>query len=153
MFIDYFKNTNVIKFPSWDNLPYEEVSPSQNILSERFKALSFKHNDIICNDSLIILSNIESFLQMVPFKKFLKEDSFKVCVNDKCSLEKFNSSLLDAGYEKVSIVLEPYEYAVRGGIIDLWPIGSENPLRIDFFGDLVESIKSFNPISQITIKN
>ncbi|MDC3023889.1 transcription-repair coupling factor [Alphaproteobacteria bacterium] len=153
LFIEYFKSNNILKFPSWDNLPYEEVSPSQNILSERFKTLSFEQNDFTYNNSLIILANIESFLQMVPLKKFLKEDSFNLYVNDKCSLQKFNSNLLNAGYEKVSLVLEPYEYAVRGGIIDIWPIGSEYPLRIDFFGDLVESIKSFNPVSQITIQN
>ena len=61
-----------------------------------------------------MLTNIDAFLQMVPQKKFFKEDNFKLNVNDNFSLEKLNTCLYDIGYEKVSIVLEPYEYAVRG---------------------------------------
>ena len=76
-----------------------------------------------------MLTNIDAFLQMVPQKKFLKEDNLKLNVNDNFSLEKLNASLYDIGYEKVSIVLEPYEYAVRGGILDIWPMGLDNPLE------------------------
>ena len=149
----YFNKDSILKFPSWDNKPYEEVSPSQNILNERFKSFNFEQDKIIKNDSFIMLTNIDAFLQMVPKKNFLKESNFKLNVNDNFSLEKLNACLYDIGYEKVSIVLEPYEYAVRGGILDIWPIGEENPRRIDFFGNKVESIKSFNPISQISMKS
>ncbi len=153
LFKGYFKKNNILKFPSWDNKPYEEVSPSQNILNERFKTFNFGQNKQIENDSLLILTNIDAFLQMVPTRKSLGEDNFYLNTKDNFSLEQLNKRLNDIGYEKVSVVLEPYEYAVRGGILDIWPIGAENPRRIDFFGNKVESIKSFNPISQISIKD
>ena len=86
-------------------------------------------------------------------KKVLKEDNFKLNVNDNFSLEKLNACLYDIGYEKVSIVLEPYEYAVRGGIIRYMADRKSILCRIDFFGNKVESIKSFNPVSQISIKS
>ena len=150
---NYFKKNNILKLPSWDNQPYEEVSPSQHILNERFKSFNFEQDKTIKNNSLIILTNIDAFIQMVPLKKFLKEDNLQLRVNDNFSIEKLNSHLYDAGYEKVSIVLEPHEYAVRGGILDIWPIGEDSPRRIDFFGNKVESIKSFNPVSQISMEN
>ena len=149
----YLNRNNILKLPSWDNTPYEEVSPSQNILNERFKSFNYENNTTDINNSFIVLTNIDAFLQLIPKKEHLKEDTFKLNVYDRFSLEKFNSNLHELGYEKVSIVLEPYEYAVRGGLLDVWPIGSEFPVRIDFFGDKVDSIKCFNPISQITVKN
>ena len=133
LFTDYFNNKNILKFPSWDNTPYEEVSPSQKILSERFNSFNFKQNTAISNNNFIILTNLDAFLQLVPKEKYLKHNSNEIRLNDKISLTDLNSKLQDLGYEKVSIVLEPYEYAVRGGILDLWPIGSDSPLRIDFF--------------------
>ena len=74
-------------------------------------------------------------MQLVPNKEYLKEGTFKLNINDYFSIEKFYSSLQEMGYEKVSVVLEPYEYAVRGGLVDVWPIGAKFPVRIDFFGD------------------
>ena len=153
LFTDYFNNKNILKFPSWDNTPYEEVSPSQKILSERFNSFNFKQNTAISNNNFIILTNLDAFLQLVPKEKYLKHNSNEIRLNDKISLTDLNSKLQDLGYEKVSIVLEPYEYAVRGGILDLWPIGSDSPLRIDFLGNNIDSIKKFNPISQMTLKN
>ena len=129
---NYLKKNNILKFPSWDNTPYEEISPSQNILNERFKSFNYENNLQDINNSFIVLTNIDAFLQLIPKKEHLKEDAFKLNVYDCFSIEKFNSNLHELGYEKVSIVLEPYEYAVRGGLLDVWPIGSEFPVRIDF---------------------
>ena len=151
LFKNYFNCNNILKFPSWDIVPYEETSPSQVILNERFKSL----NNIIINDnkkkSYLVLTNVDSVLQLLPLKLLLKNNYFEVKIKQNLSLEILNSNLYSIGYERVEIVLEPQEYAVRGGIIDIWPLGEDYPIRVDFFGDRIDSIKTFNPISQITI--
>ena len=151
LFKNYFKCNNILKFPSWDIVPYEETSPSQVILNERFKSL----NNIIINDnkkkSYLVLTNVDSVLQLLPLKLLLTNNYFEVKIKQNLSLEILNSNLYSIGYERVEIVLEPQEYAVRGGIIDIWPLGEDYPIRVDFFGDRIDSIKTFNPISQITI--
>ena len=144
LFKNYFNCNNILKFPSWDIVPYEETSPSQVILNERFKSL----NNILINDnkkkSYLVLTNVDSVLQLLPLKLLLKNNYFEVKIKQNLSLEILNSNLYSKGYERVEIVLEPQEYAVRGGIIDIWPLGEDYPIRVD-------SIKTFNPISQITI--
>ena len=151
LFKNYFNFNNILKFPSWDIVPYEETSPSQVILNERFTSI----NNIIVHDnkrkSYLVLSNVDSVLQLLPLKLLLTNNYFEVKIKQNLSLEILNSNLYSIGYERVEIVLEPHEYAVRGGIIDIWPLGEDYPIRVDFFGDRIDSIKTFNPISQITI--
>ena len=97
------------------------------------------------------MTNVDSVLQLLPLKLLLTNNHFEVKIKQNLSLEILNSNLYSIGYERVEIVLEPHEYAVRGGIIDIWPLGEDYPIRVDFFGDRIDSIKTFNPISQITI--
>ncbi len=149
LFKNFFFTDNIIRFPSWDSIPFEELSPSQPILNERFKSFNSIQQKKK-NDSLILFTNLDALLQLVPNKSTLEKNYFCVKSCQELSLDQLNSQLNHQGYEKVGVVLEPYEYAVRGGIIDLWPIGQEHPYRVDFFDNVVESIRKFNPISQIS---
>ena len=127
-----FLKKNIFKFPSWDNIPYEEVSPSQIIINERFKTINCFKKQKLSKKPFILFTNIEAVIQQLPLKNILEQNSFEIEINQKLSLELVNSRLNIYGYEKVGVVLEPNEYAVRGGIIDVWPLGEEYPHRIDF---------------------
>ncbi|MBF96325.1 MAG: Transcription-repair-coupling factor [Alphaproteobacteria bacterium MarineAlpha9_Bin4] len=152
LFKNFFNLNNILKFPSWDSIPYEEVSPSQNILNDRFQSFNKFQNKNSIEDSFLLLTNLDAFIQLIPNKSYLINNYFSIKLNENLSLEELNSKLYNEGYERVSVVLEPLEYAVRGGIIDVWPVGDAYPVRIDFYGNNIENIKAFNPISQITIK-
>ncbi|MCQ2965225.1 MAG: transcription-repair coupling factor [Alphaproteobacteria bacterium] len=147
----YGINFNLLVFPSWDTVPYDRISPSSDIISKRINTLSFLNNDDE-NSNTLLLTSIPAILQKLPPKNFF-EKSYKIEVGNNLDILSLKEYLANNGYQKTEQVMECGEYAIRGGIIDIFPAGFEEPVRLDLFGDEIESIRLFDPITQITSKN
>ena len=141
---------NILIFPSWDCFPYSDVSPSNYNINIRFKVLT----EILFqkNDYKIIITNFKNLTMLLPNKGEVISNIFYLEKNKEYNLKDTINTLSSRGYNHVNLVLEPNEYAIRGGIIDIWPVGEQAPVRLDFFGDTLESIKLFDPMSQISKK-
>lgn len=143
----------IIRFPAWDCLPYDRVSPHGDIVAQRVAALAnlitWEHEQE--RYPRILLTSINAAIQKVMPKETLRESSFTAKAGQSIDSEKMILFLAQNGYVRTQTVRESGEFAVRGGIIDIFPSGHENPLRIDMFGDEVESIKSFDPVTQRTM--
>jgi transcription-repair coupling factor (superfamily II helicase) len=136
----------VIRFPAWDCLPYDRVSPNPAIVSERIAALA---RLIEPSDTpRILLTTVNALVQRVPPRAVFRGASLTVETGgliDPMDLTRF----LEAnGYGRADTVMEPGEYAVRGGIVDIYPAGEPDPVRLDLFGDTVESMRYFDASTQ-----
>ncbi len=134
----------VVHFPSWECLPYDVFSPHQDIISERLRLLARLSG--MCRG--VLLTSSENLMQRLPPVDYVLGHSFSVNVGDRLDLDALRDRLANAHYFSVSQVVSPGEFAVRGGIVDVFPTGSESPFRIDLFDDEVESIRFFDPDSQ-----
>lgn len=141
---------NIIEFPAWDCLPYDRVSPHQEIVARRISALSelSSHN----KTPSIILTTVNAALQRVVPVDYIAQAALNIKPGNQIDMERLNLFLAANGYSRTGTVMEPGDYAVRGGIVDLYPPGLENPVRLDFFGNTVESIRTFDAQSQRTLK-
>ena len=139
---------NILIFPSWDCFPYSNVSPSNHNINARFKVLS----DSLLNEntSKVIITSFKNLVMLLPNKKEVKNNIFLLEKNKEYNLKRIINDISSRGYNQVNLVLEPNEYAIRGGLIDIWPVGATSPYRLDFFGNILESVKHFDPISQIS---
>ena len=134
----------VVHFPSWECLPYDVFSPHQDIISERLRLLA----RLSAMRRGVLLTSSENLMQRLPPVDYVLGHSFSVNVGDRLDLDALRDRLANAHYFSVSQVVSPGEFAVRGGIVDVFPTGSESPFRIDLFDDEVESIRYFDPDSQ-----
>src|SRR5579884_1070805 len=134
-------------FPPWDILPYEPSTPRPDWIAQRLATL----HRLVENPSALLVTSIEAFLQKVVSKPFLQERSFILQTGEALPKETLIERLYQGGYEVVGSVTQPGELAFRGGIVDLYPPTSLCPVRIEFFGDQIESIRTFDPESQKSI--
>lgn len=142
----------VLVFPAWDCLPYDRVSPHGDIMAARVATLAklLKWRDEQERKPRILLTSVNAAVQRVMPKEALREASFYASEGKRVDLSKLQLFLSQNGYIRTETVREHGDFAIRGGIVDLYPAGFENPVRIDLFGDEVESIKVFDPLSQRT---
>ena len=136
----------VLRFPAWDCLPYDRVSPNPVLVAERVASLA----RLLENPGKprIVLTTVNALVQRVPPRTTFAGSSLKLGVNATVEPEKLAAFLEAHGYGRAGTVMEPGEYAMRGGIIDLFPAGEADPVRIDLFGDTIESIRVFDPATQ-----
>jgi len=135
-------------FPDWETLPYDTFSPHQDLISERLATLwriSQRNRDT--GADVVIVPATTALYRLAP-PAFLAGYTFHFKVKQKLDEAKLKSQLTLAGYTHVSQVVSPGEYAVRGGLIDLFPMGSAVPYRVDLFDDEIDSIRTFDPDSQ-----
>ena len=130
--------------PGWECLPYDRYSPHPEITSQRIRTLS----QLCRRDPFILLVCAEQTLFRLPKKEFVSGASFNISVGNVIDPHRLRDQLSDAGYLGVSQVQAEGEYAVRGGIIDVFPMGATAPFRLDLFGDEIEQIRFFDPESQ-----
>ena len=135
-------------FPDWETLPYDTFSPHQDLISERLATLwrllqSHKEGAL----DVVLMPASTALVRLAP-PSFLAAYTFHFKQKEKLNEVALKSQLTLAGYQHVSQVVSPGEYAVRGGLIDLFPMGSLVPYRVDLFGDEVDSIRTFDPDSQ-----
>ena len=131
-------------FPDWETLPYDTFSPHQDLISDRLAALW----RISQGDADVVLVPATTALYRVAPPSFLAGYTFHFKVRQKLDESRLRAQLTLAGYSHVTQVVSPGEYAVRGGLIDLFPMGSLVPFRVDLFDDEIDSIRTFDPDSQ-----
>ena len=135
-------------FPDWETLPYDTFSPHQDLISERLAALwRISQKDKDTGADVVIVPATTALYRLAP-PAFLAGYTFEFKVKQKLDEAKFKAQLTLAGYSHVSQVVSPGEYAVRGGLIDLFPMGSPVPYRVDLFDDEIDSIRTFDPDTQ-----
>lgn len=129
----------ILPFPDWETLPYDTFSPHQDIVSQRLTTLTrlphLRHG--------IIIVPVTTLMHVLPPPSFLGSHTFLLKVGDQLDLDTLRARFESAGYRCVSQVMEHGEFAIRGSLVDLFPMGSNVPYRIDLFDDEVESIRTF----------
>ena len=135
-------------FPDWETLPYDSFSPHQDLISERLATLwRISQRDRDTGADVVIVPATTALYRLAP-PSFLAGYTFHFKVGQKLDEAKLRAQLALAGYANVGQVVSPGEYAVRGGLIDLFPMGSAVPYRVDLFDDQIDSLRAFDPDSQ-----
>ena len=134
----------VLTLPDWEVLPYDVFSPHADITSERLLALA----ELPTLGRGILLVSIDTLLQRLAPRQYVASRSFSLAVGETLALDAFRLRLAEAGYSSVSQVAGPGEYALRGSLLDVFPMGTDTPLRIDLFDDEIEAIRRFDPQTQ-----
>ncbi len=141
-------NPEILIFPDWETLPYDNFSPHQDIISERLKIL----NTIQTASNLIIIAAVSTIMHKLCPKEFINKNSLVLKCDSSLNINNFRTTLEDSGYYCVNTVLEHGEFSVRGAIIDVFPMGSRLPLRIELFDDEIDTLRTFDPDTQKTIE-
>ncbi|BCA27764.1 transcription-repair coupling factor [Metapseudomonas otitidis] len=137
----------VLHFPDWETLPYDLFSPHQDIISQRVASL-YRLPEL---DHGVLVVPITTALHRLPPRRFLLGSSLVLDVGQKLDVEQMRLRLEGAGYRCVETVYEHGEFAVRGALIDLFPMGSDLPYRIDLFDDEIETLRTFDPETQRSV--
>jgi len=141
----------VLQFPAWDCLPYDRVSPHAAIVAQRMTALSRLARIKGREKPAVLLTTVNAALQRVPSRDQIARQALSAAPGNVLGMEGVIRWLELNGFIRSSTVREPGDYAVRGGILDLFAPGMDLPVRLDFFGDTIETIRSFDPESQRTV--
>jgi len=141
----------VLVFPAWDCLPYDRLSPHPDIVAERLETLvRLAAPKKPGTPARLILASAGAVLQKVPPRSLYAEAATVLRKGQKIDVAALTKYLGENGYGRADTVMEPGEYAIRGGLVDLYPPGTPEPLRLDLFGDVLEAVRSFDPMSQRT---
>ncbi|MGK2286142.1 transcription-repair coupling factor [Pedomonas sp. V897] len=141
----------VVYLPAWDCLPYDRASPATRVVAERLAALARLAGKRSDKPQLLVTTvnaAIQRTLQPHRIRKLVR----RIAVGDALDRESLTALLMAAGYVRADTVVEPGEFAVRGGLVDVFPAGQELPVRLDFFGDEIDSIRRFEPADQRTVE-
>ncbi|MDP6707288.1 MAG: transcription-repair coupling factor [Alphaproteobacteria bacterium] len=144
-------DVEVLRFPAWDCLPYDRTSPNAEVAARRVDVLRRLADAAPAPHGRLIITTVSAALQRVPAREILKGSSFGAAIGDSVPLDELMGFLVRNGFSRTGTVMEPGEYAQRGGLLDVFAPGAEAPLRLDFFGDELESIRVFDPLTQRTI--
>ena len=137
----------ILSYPDWETLPYDLFSPHEDIISKRLQTLSALPHF----ERGILIVPVATLMQRLAPQEYVQASTFIMEVGQNIAADNIRKQLDNAGYHYVSQVMEHGEYTVRGSLLDLFPMGSDHPFRIDIFDDEIESIRSFDPESQRTI--
>jgi transcription-repair coupling factor (superfamily II helicase) len=134
----------LLRLPDWEVLPYDLFSPHPDIVSERLQTLFELPR--VAHGCLIVAA--DTLMQRLPPKNYVQARAFELKKGQQLALEPFRQQLAEAGYASVSQVVTPGEFAMRGSLLDVFPMGTTSPLRIDLFDDEIEAIRRFDPDTQ-----
>ena len=138
----------VLDLPAWDCLPYDRVSPNPEILARRMSTLAALAAGL--SRPVVLLTTLNSAMQRLPARGVMQGSSFVARVGDRVDDQRLKRFLAGMGFSPVSTVAEPGDYALRGGIVDIFPPGRGGPVRLDFFGDVLDGARRFDPVTQRT---
>ncbi len=143
----------VLRLPAWDCLPYDRVSPNGEVSAQRMDALArlAARAETGATAPFVLLTTVNAAVQRVPARDLLRDATLRTRVGETLDLDVLLNFLVRNGFTRTGTVMEAGEFATRGGIIDIFPPGAESPLRLDFFGDTLETIRVFDPLTQRTI--
>ncbi|MBW6507446.1 MAG: transcription-repair coupling factor [Rhodobacteraceae bacterium] len=139
----------VLNFPAWDCLPYDRVSPNPAISAARMATLAAIARGAVPGP-FVLVTTLSAAMQRVPARALLRDASFTARVGGRIDEAALRNFLARMGFSPASSVSEPGDYAVRGGIIDIYPPGEGGPVRLDLFGDVLDGARRFDPVSQRT---
>lgn len=144
---------DIIIFPAWDCLPYDRVSPNADISARRMAALSrlATIGGAAQEKPVLLLTTVNAILQRVPPRESVRRSGWSARTGNRINLDDLTAYLAANGYSRTGTVREPGEFAVRGGIVDIYPSGFELPVRLDMFGDTLDAIRSFDAATQRTV--
>lgn len=144
-----FTDRPVVDFPSWETLPSENIPPSPDIVGERYKLLK----DVLSShEPHIILSSVQACLQRLIHPSLFQELHLSLRPGHNPSFNHLIEKLMQMGYQRKPVASDKGEFAVRGGIIDIFPVSSPDPYRLEFWGDDLESLRIYDPIGQKSIR-
>ncbi|WP_370879037.1 transcription-repair coupling factor [Gemmobacter fulvus] len=138
----------VLDFPAWDCLPYDRVSPNPEISARRMATLAALAHGV--PGPFVLLTTMTAATQRIPARDVVAGASFTALVGDRVNEAALRQFLARMGFSLVTTVTEPGDYAVRGGIVDIYPPGDHGPVRLDFFGDVLDGARRFDPETQRT---
>ena len=138
----------IFGFPGYETLPYDQFSPHPDIISQRLRTLA----RLPALPRGIVIVDLQTVLQRLPPRAFIDGHALSLKAGEALDLEQFRLRLTSAGYASVPQVGEPGDFAIRGSLFDVFPMGSESPLRIDLFDDVIDSIRSFDAESQRSLE-
>jgi len=138
----------ILRFPGWDCLPYDRVSPNADISATRMATLATLAAGL--KGPFIVLTTLNAATQFIPPRDLLRDAAFVAKVDGRIDEDALRAFLVRMGFSQAPTVTEPGDYAVRGGIIDVWPPGESAPVRLDMFGDVLDGARRFDPVSQRT---
>jgi transcription-repair coupling factor (superfamily II helicase) len=141
-------DVDVLIFPPWDCVPYDRVSPHSDIMGRRIATLARLARLKTPQRPIVVLTTVNSMLQRVPPRESMMRALLRLAPGARIEMEALAARLDAMGFIRSGTVMEPGEYAVRGGIFDVFPPASARPARLDFFGDALESIRAFDPATQ-----
>ncbi len=139
----------VIQFPGWDCLPFDRISPNADISATRMATLAGLAHGAL--DHFVLLTTLNAATQRVPAREVLQDASFTAHLDQRIDEEALRAFLVRMGFVQSPTVTEPGDYAIRGGIIDIFPPGEGGPVRLDLFGDMLDGIRQFDPATQRTV--
>ncbi|HWI76685.1 MAG TPA: transcription-repair coupling factor [Sphingomicrobium sp.] len=137
---------DVLTLPAWDCLPYDRASPALRVMAERLSALNALEQPLKKPQLLVVTANGAIQRVLTPFR--IRQLTRRIAEGDRVDREALVSQLTALGYQRTDTVAEQGEFAVRGSLIDLFPSGERTALRLDFFGDEIESLRRFDPVDQ-----
>ncbi|MDR7126492.1 transcription-repair coupling factor [Pseudotabrizicola sp. 4114] len=140
----------VLDFPAWDCLPYDRVSPNPDIAARRMATLAALAAGV--PGPFVLLTTVNAATQRVPARATVAASSFTAVVGKRVDEAHLKGFLSRMGFSPVSTVAEAGDYALRGGIIDIYPPGHPGPVRLDFFGDVLDGLRRFDPVTQRTVE-
>lgn len=142
----------VIAIPAWDCLPYDRVSPNQDVIAERVRSFVVLAGIEHWDRPSVIIVPLNAMTQRIPQLSYFKDAVFSLVTGQTINREKLQQFIGNQGYLRSDTVREPGEYAIRGSIIDIYPAGFANPIRLDCFDDEIETIKFFDSHEQISLE-
>ena len=144
-------NIPILDFPSWDCLPYDRVSPNADVSSARMATLAALSSGF--EAPIVLLTTLNAISQYIPNRTIVSNNSFVAIVGRTINVKELRAYFSKMGFVQTPTVTEPGDYAIRGGIIDVFPPGESGPVRMDLFGDELESARRFDPVTQRTVEN
>ncbi len=141
----------VLQLPAWDTVPYDRIGPNAEIVAIRIATLA-RLAAAPRKGPTVVLATVNALLQRLPRREFIRRSLKTIAPGQRLDMNELTQRLALAGFQRTGTVMEPGEYAVRGGILDVYPPGRSSPVRLDFFGDTLEHIKAFDPETQRTAK-
>src|SRR5690242_14079932 len=154
-FVDAFaffaQGVEVLTFPAWDCLPYDRVGPSAGVAAQRMATLSRLAQGLDDKPRLLV-TTVPALVQRTPPKAAIQRASYSAKVGNSVDIAEVEAYFAVNGYSRASTVSEKGEFAIRGGVIDVFPPSADEPVRLDLFGDTLESIRAFDPETQRSTK-
>ena len=142
--------TTVLRLPAWDCLPYDRVSPAPEIAADRMAALTALAHGL--SGRLVVLTTLNALTQRIPARATLRGAGFAARLGQRIDDGALRDFLVRMGFTQTPTVTEPGDWSPRGGIVDIWPPGQKGPVRLDLFGDTLDGLRRFDPVSQRTVE-